>query len=246
MSFHLEICCFNYQSAIAAAEAGANRVELCADPGAGGTTPDFGTIKLVRHKISVALYPIIRPRGGDFLYLEDELDIMAEDVRVCRNIGCDGVVLGMLTTDGSVDKEKCCRLVEIAYPMGVTFHRAFDRSADPFKALEDIIDTGCERILTSGMQPSAIEGALLIRELIIRSANRIEIMPGSGVRSDNILGLAKETGAKEFHSSARLNKKSKMNYSNLSMQEELSMVSADPVEIESMKAKLAGFFEARQ
>src|ERR1700730_781070 len=191
----LEICCYNLDSALTAAEAGADRIELCADPAAGGTTPGIGLIKTVRKKIGVELYPIIRIRGGDFLFSEDEFDVMLHEVDACKSAGCDGVVIGMLLPDGRVDKINSARLVEKAYPMGVCFHRAFDWTRNPFEALEDIIEIGCERILTSGQQPTAMLGAALIKDLVHQSDGRIQIMPGSGVRAANIADLKKETGA---------------------------------------------------
>ena len=140
---------------------------------------------------------------------------------MCRQYGCDGVVIGLLKKDGSVDKKRCRELVVLAYPLGVTFHRAFDRTKDPFRALEDIIETGCERILTSGQQPKAVDGAQIIKELIAQADDRIIIMPGSGVNAENIISIAENTGAKEFHSSAGIYTESKMNYTNLSMNESL-------------------------
>ena len=169
----LEVCCYNLHSALIAQEAGAHRVELCADPGDGGTTPSYSLIKTARKKLNIALYPIIRTRGGDFLFSDEEFDVMIHDVIACKKIGCDGVVIGILQTDGTVDKSKCRQLVEAAYPLGVTFHRAFDWAINPFEALEDIIDIGCERILTSGQQPTAIQGAPLIADLVKQSADRI-------------------------------------------------------------------------
>src|SRR5580700_3364662 len=161
----LEICCHNLNSALIAANAGADRVELCADPGSGGTTPGIGLIKSVRKKIDIELYPIIRISGGDFLFTEEEFDLMLHEVVACKSAGCDGVVFGMLLPDGRVDKIHSSRLVEKAYPMGVCFHRAFDWTVNPFEAMEDIIEIGCERILTSGQQPKAILGAPLIKDL---------------------------------------------------------------------------------
>ena len=136
-------------------------MELCADAAVGGTTQSLGVIKIAREKLQIQLYPIIRPRGGDFFFTEEELEIMMNDVLLCKQIGCDGVVIGMLNQDGTIDKKSCEQLVQLAYPLGVTFHRAFDRAADPQQALEDIIEIGCERILTSGQQPTAMEGAEL-------------------------------------------------------------------------------------
>jgi len=234
----LEICCYNIASAIAAQKAGAHRVELCADPAEGGTTPAFGIIKTVRKKINIPLYPIIRARGGDFLFSDEEFDAMLHDVLMCKKIGCDGVVIGMLLADGKIDKNKCRLLVESAYPLGVTFHRAFDRAVNPFEAMEDIIDSGCERILTSGQQPLAAQGAALISELVRQAENRIVIMPGSGIRSHNIAAIARETLAVEFHSAAHVQTKSEMQYVNAAMQEEQLTVMADRKEIEAMLAQL--------
>jgi copper homeostasis protein len=234
----LEICCFNLESAIIAADAGADRVELCADPASGGTTPGIGMIKTVRRKIEIDLWPIVRIRGGDFLFSDEEFDVMLHEVDACRNAGCEGVVIGMLTPDGRVDKIHSARLVEKAYPMGVCFHRAFDWTRNPFESLEDIIDIGCERILTSGQQPTAMLGATLIRDLVLQSAGRIQIMPGSGVRAANISDLKRETGASAFHSSARMIKKSAMEFVQPFMNEDQSTVLADRHEIEGMVLEL--------
>jgi copper homeostasis protein len=234
----LEICCYNLDSALTAAEAGADRIELCADPAAGGTTAGLGLIKTVRKKVDIELYPIIRVRGGDFLFSDEELEIMLHDIETCKSAGCDGVVLGMLTPEGRVDKSHMSGLIEKAYPMGVCFHRAFDWTRNPFEALEDIIDIGCERILTSGQQPTAILGVHLIRDLILQADNRIQIMPGSGVRASNISDLKNETGATQFHSSARIFKKSSMEYVQPFMIEDLSNIIADRQEIVEMVSKL--------
>jgi len=177
------------------------------------------------------------------------------DVKICKELGCDGVVIGILNADATVDKERCKQLVELAYPLGVTFHRAFDRirplltspkgrdldSAELkfySQALEDIIEIGCERILTSGLQPTALEGAETIAALIKQADERIIIMPGSAVRADNILELAKKTGAIEFHTSARMNIESKMNYTNEAMKENLKSVTVDEDEIKNIIANL--------
>jgi copper homeostasis protein len=241
--FLLEICCFNLQSALIAQESGAHRVELCADPGEGGTTPSAGVIRSVRKKLQIPVCPIIRPRGGNFLFSKDEFEIMQLDIAVCKQSGCDGIVTGMLLENGKVDKESCSRLVELAYPLEVTFHRAFDRVLDPFDALEEIIDTGCQRILTSGQRPTALEGESLIKELIRKAEDRICIMPGSGVRASNILELARTTGASEFHTSARLNK-SYNQVDHLFPKEELTIPVPDLPEIESMLKELSDFFRS--
>jgi copper homeostasis protein len=213
-------------------------VELCADPSGGGTTPGLGLTRAVRKNTVVELYPIIRIRGGDFLFSEEEFDVMLHDVESFKSCGCEGVVIGMLLPDGRVDKIHSSRLVEKAYPMGVTFHRAFDWTRNPFEALEDIIDIGCERILTSGQQPTAILGAPLIKDLLVQAGDRIIVMPGSGVRASNIADLKEETGALEFHSSARIQKKSAMHFIQTSMGEEQESVLADRREIEQMLIRL--------
>ena len=234
----LEICCYNLESAVIAAEAGADRVELCADPASGGTTPGIGLIKSVRKKIRIELYPIIRIRGGDFLFSDEEFEVMIHEVEACKLAGCEGVVIGMLLPDGRVDKISTSRLIEKAYPMGVCFHRAFDWTRNPFEALEDVVEVGCERILTSGQQPTAILGAPLIKDLIVHAAGRIQIMPGSGIRAGNIVDLKNETGATVFHSSARTLRKSSMEYIQPFMNEEQTVVMADRHEIEEMISKL--------
>lgn len=234
----LEIIGFNIESCVAAQEGGASRIELCDNPSEGGTTPSYGFIKAAREKLLIELYVMIRPRGGDFFYSDDEFGIMKADIKMCKQCGCDGVVIGLLKKDGSVDKQRCRELVDLAYPLGVTFHRAFDRTKNPFSALEDIIEIGCERVLTSGQQPKAIEGAQVIKELIFRAHDRITIMPGSGVTANNIILVAENTGAKEFHSSAGVYTESAMSYINPSMNESLKHVTANKDEIIKMAALL--------
>ncbi|HMG66657.1 MAG TPA: copper homeostasis protein CutC [Chitinophagaceae bacterium] len=208
----LEIATSDFGTTKSAVDGGADRVELCSNLSEGGTTPSYGTIYTCREMFDVSLYPIIRPRGGDFLYNDEEYEIMLHDVKLCKQSGCDGIVTGILSEDGKIDIKRTSAIIEIAYPMGVTFHRAFDRCADPFEALEQLIEIGCERILTSGQQPSVNEGIALIGELNRVSDHRIVIMPGSGVRKENIEILAKETGCTEFHSSLRNKTKSKMKF----------------------------------
>lgn len=199
----LEVCAFNIQSAIIAEKVGAARVELCDNPVEGGTTPSYGAIKQTRERISIELYPIIRPRAGSYCYDEDEFAIMRKDIAVCKELGCDGISVGIQNKDGTIDIERLKKIVEWAYPMGVTSNRAFDAAPDPFKALENIISAGCERILTSGQKSGAPEGAKLLGELVKAADERIIIMPGAGVRSDNIRQLIEVTGAREYHTSAR-------------------------------------------
>jgi copper homeostasis protein len=237
----LEIIGFNIESCIAAQEAGADRIELCDSPSDGGTTPSYGMIQSARKNLSIQLYVMIRPRGGDFFFSDHEFEIMKADIGVCKKLGCDGVVIGMLKKNGGIDKVKCDELVNLAYPLGVTFHRAFDRAKDPFGALEDIIDIGCERILTSGQQPKAVDGAQMINELVSRANDRIIIMPGSGIDPGNIISMAKKTGAEEFHSSARLYAESNMEYTNALMDESLKNIGVNKNEVIKMVELLKGY-----
>ena len=239
MKFILEIIGFGIEGSIIAQAAGANRIELCDNPNEGGTTASYGFIKAAREKLHIDLYPMIHPRGGDFFYTEDEFEIIKSDVKLCKELGCNGVVIGALTRDGKIDKNKCSMLIEIAYPLGVTFHRAFDRAAEPFEALEDIIDIGCERILTSGQKPTAPEGAELIKQLIQQAGERIIIMPGSGVRANNIINLAENTGAVEFHTSARIRVPGKMTYQNPLMNETAESISVDGDEVRKIIEQLS-------
>lgn len=194
---------------------------------------------MARKLLQIPLYPIIRPREGDFLYSEEEFQVMLRDVQFCREAGCDGVVIGMLMADGSVDRPRCAKLMEAAYPLGVTFHRAFDRAANPFEALEVIIGLGCERILTSGQRPVAMEGAELLYQLVREADERISIMPGSGVRASNIAELALKTQAVEFHTTARVGMASAMEFVNSAMQEDLTTVMPGEEEIRRIKETIS-------
>ncbi|MBE7178202.1 MAG: copper homeostasis protein CutC [Mucilaginibacter polytrichastri] len=200
---HLEVCANNYTSAFAAQNGGANRVEFCENLADGGTTPSYGQIALAKKNLTIKIYPIIRPRGGNFLYSEEEFEIMKTDIEQFKNLGCDGIVFGILTADGHIDTARCRELLERAAPLPATFHRAFDVCADPMQALEDIIRLGFERILTSGQKPTAIEGIDLIKSLVKKAAGRIAIMAGSGVNEQNVQQLIRETGVQEVHSTAK-------------------------------------------
>ena len=191
-------------------------MELCENLYEGGTTPSHGDILLARKLLQIKLYILIRPRGGDFLYTDVEYEIITADVKHCIEAGCDGIVIGMLNADGTVDTERCAKLVQMATRMGVgvTFHRAFDMCADLEQALEDIINLGCERILTSGGKSTAIEGSRVIAELVKKAAGRITIMPGSGVDEHNVEDLVRFTGVREVHSSARSRQQSLMQFKN--------------------------------
>jgi copper homeostasis protein len=212
----LEVCANSVTSAIAAQEGGAARVELCENLAEGGTTPSYGQLILARKHLHIKLYVLIRPRRGDFLYTDLEFEIMQADIRTCIEAGCDGVVIGMLKADGTVDKERCTELVRLArqWGLGVTFHRAFDMCVDQYQALEDIIEMGCERILTSGGKSTAMEGATVLSHLIEKAAGRITIMPGSGINENNVADLVHFTGATEVHSSARISLPGQMQYKN--------------------------------
>ena len=201
--YFVEIATSDFITTKSAVEGGADRIELCANLTEGGVTPSYGYIKKCRDSFALALYPIIRPRGGDFLYTTEEFDLMMYDARLCRQLSCDGVVIGLLNKDGSIDVTRTSRLVEAVYPLGVTFHRAFDRCSDPMAAMEQLIEIGCERILTSGQKQNAVDGVELIAEMNRVAAGRIIIMPGSGVRQENVKWLSEKTGCIEFHSSLR-------------------------------------------
>lgn len=209
--FLIEIATTDFNTTQAAVNGGADRIELCSSIGEGGITPSVGLMKRCREKFSLPIFPIIRPRPGDFLYSDDEFAIMLQDIRTCRQVGFDGVVVGLLKRDGTIDKKRTEKIVSTAFPMQVTFHRAFDRCKDPFLALEELEEAGCSRVLTSGQQPTAIEGVELIGKLI-QQAVSIIVMPGSGVRAENISQIRKKTGAKEFHASLKGQVKTKMNF----------------------------------
>jgi len=213
----LEIAANSIASALAAQEGGAGRVELCAALELGGLTPSYAQIALSREKLSIPLYILIRPRAGDFLYSDLECETMLRDIEACAKAGCDGVVVGVLDAEGHVDMPRCRSLIAAAGNMGVTFHRAFDLTRDPLSALEDVIALGCERVLTSGAQASAIEGAELIRQLVELAAGRIVVMPGAGVNAENIRTLREITGANEFHASAKRQHASSMRWQPTSL-----------------------------
>lgn len=209
-----EICANSVESCLTAQAGGAQRVELCAGILEGGTTPSYGEIITARELLNIKLHIIIRPRGGDFLYSETEVRIMERDIQLAREAGVDGVVFGCLTKEGDIDIDLTKRLIHASSGLSVTFHRAFDQCRNPLKALEQLIELGCDRILTSGQQPTAEEGIPLLKQLIDQSDNRIIILPGSGINENNIKRIAKETGAREFHFSARETKSSAMQYYN--------------------------------
>lgn len=212
MNYIIEIATSDFLTTRSAVEGGADRIELCANLAEGGTTPSYAQIKKCREAFAIPLFPIIRPRGGDFLYNKDEFEIMKNDSKLCKDLGCEGIVIGLLNMDGTIDLTRTSELIELAYPLDVTFHRAFDRCKDAFEALEELIEIGCQRILTSGQKPTVSEGVDFITELNKKADGRIIIMPGSGVRKENIKTLAEKTGCTEFHSSLRGKAKSPMQF----------------------------------
>jgi len=210
-----EVCVDSVAGALAAQDAGAQRVELCANLVEGGTTPSLGMLELTRQLISIALNVIIRPRGGDFYYSDFEFEVMLRDVKAARAAGADGVVIGLLLPDGQIDRERTRILIEAARPMSVTFHRAFDMCRDPQTALEALIELGIERLLTSGLQASAAQGAECIAQLVQQAGDRIIIMAGGGINAENLPALAAATHIRECHFSARRPQDSPMQYRNL-------------------------------
>ena len=197
----LEVCAFNIQSCFIAQRAGAGRIELCADPVQGGTTPSYGLLEYAIKHISIPIYAMIRPRGGNFVYDNAEFAIMLRDVQVCKDLGYPGIASGIQLANGEIDTERMKQIVELAHPMEVTCHKAFDATPDAARSLEKLIEVGCQRVLTSGLHKTAVEGASVLAALVQQAAGRIIIMPGGSVRSSNIKQLAQDTGAVEFHSS---------------------------------------------
>ena len=200
----IEICCGSIQSAANAKAGGAVRVELCQGLIEGGTTPSPATIEFAVKELGLQVFVLIRPRGGDFCYNELEIKTMEEDVEFCKKAGVAGIVVGFLHPDGSIDTELTRRFVKLAAPLPVTFHRAFDRCADPLKALEDVIGCGCARILTSGCKPTAMEGADMLQKLVEQSNGRITILAGSGVTPENAVALREKTSVPEIHGSCKI------------------------------------------
>jgi len=239
MSTKLEIAVFSVEAAVTALKAGAHRIEFCENPQEGGTTPSYGSLKTLRSFTTQPVFPIIRPRGGDFLYSRSEFEVMKADLNIIKELGYLGAVIGLLNADGSIDTNRTKELVDIAGPsMQISFHRAFDRCNDPLIALEEIIATGCKRILTSGQVPNAVDALPLLKKLVKEADDRIIIMPGSGVRSNNIKEILEATSAKEIHSSARQMQASKMQNVKESMQENLQTTGVDVEEIKKMLEQL--------
>lgn len=247
MSLVVEICADSVESATIAEAAGAGRLELCSALAEGGVTPSAGLIESVRRETNIRLHVLIRPRSGDFMYNDSEFSVMRRDIDTAGERGADGIVTGILRSDGTIDVERTALLAEYAAPMALTFHRAFDLCRDPKKGLEDVIATGATRVLTSGQARNAIEGASLIRSMISDAAGRIIIMPGGGIDEYNIAMLATGTGATEYHLSGRKQRESMMTFRRKGiymgdprLQSEYTLKSADAERISSVIMILRG------
>ena len=212
--FVLEIAANSLGSALAAQNGGADRIELCADLGDGGTTPSYGTVAITRDRLRIPLYVLIRPRAGDFCYDRAETDVMLRDIEICTKAGCDGVVIGALDTQGDVDETVCRELIAAASQLGVTFHRAFDAVRDHARALDKIIELGCERVLTSGGEANALVGAERIAGFVKQAGSRLHVMAGAGLDASNIEQVALLSNAHEFHGSARAARRSLSRHRN--------------------------------
>jgi copper homeostasis protein len=197
----VEICLDSVESARAAQGGGADRIELCSDLRSGGITASAGLIATVRKDVTLRLHVLIRPRPGDFVYSQDEFEVMKRDILLARQLGANGIVLGILEESGAVDIMRTRELVELSFPLPVTFHRAFDAARDPYQALEAVHKTGAVRVLTSGGAPEAVTGAAIISRLVQQAGQSLTIMPGGGIRSSNVARILNETNAREVHTS---------------------------------------------
>lgn len=222
----LEICCYSAENAVRAEGSGAGRIELCRDPASEGLTPTYNEILRARAALHIPLFVMIRPHAKHFGYTMDEFRLMQRDIAFCRDAGCDGVVFGLLGEDHTVDVIRNAQLVELARPMQCTFHRAFDQVNNPHSAMEQVIACGFSRILTAGCPGNAEDGTEALRAYITQSAERITIMPGGGITERNIAAVMRETGAREFHSSAR------------NMEHSLDTNNVDPERVQAMKHAL--------
>lgn len=228
------------ESAMNAERGNASRIELCANLSQGGTTPSVGLLRVVKRQVQIPVFVMIRPRGGDFLYSKQELLVMKEDLRAAKENGADGIVFGILQANGAVDQENCAELIALADPLPVTFHRAFDMTSNVEEALQSLIDLHFTRVLTSGQASTAVEGLPLLKRLVTQAAGRIVVMPGAGISEENVEKILSESGAREFHGSARVSRCSRMKYRNQSVSmgskpgEEYSLHVADEVRVQRM------------
>ncbi|XP_062596664.1 copper homeostasis protein cutC homolog isoform X1 [Saccostrea cucullata] len=208
----MEVCVDSVLSAINAEKGGAIRVELCANLSEGGTTPTSGMLRTIKKYVKIPVFVMIRPRGGDFLYSPEEVEVMEAEVVDLKRAGADGFVFGFLKEDGTVDKELCSKFLELTKPLPATFHRAIDMTSDILQALDDVVDLGFQRVLTSGGSSSALEGLPIIQQMVLKADNRICVMPGGGINSGNLDRILDGCGAKEFHASARSTVHSRMQF----------------------------------
>jgi copper homeostasis protein len=232
----IEVCAFNLESCINAEKGGAGRIELCGNPTEGGTTPAPGVLMQARKLVSIKLYPIIRPRGGYYYYSTDEIESIHQDILFCKNIGCDGISIGAQKIDGSLDLDLCKRFVDWAYPMKATLNKAFDLSPDLQQSLEDAVDAGFERILTSGGKRAAIDALDILSDLMQQAGDRIIIMPGCGLRSYNVASIATATKASEYHSAARIDIANPLTFQNPLVHDLGAVFNASAEEVRLIKA----------
>lgn len=235
----LELCAFTIQSCLIAQRTGVARIELCDNPLEGGTTPSYGTIRRARERVETRLYPIIRPRSGNYFYDDDEFEIIHRDIAACKELGCDGISVGVATRGARIDTERMKRLVEWASPMGVTCNRVFDGTPDLFEALEELIACGCERVLTSGGKSSAPEAAEVLAALVRQAGRRISVMPGAGIKSSNLAALRRQCQAHEYHASARTIAPNPLTYINTAVTDYGNVYVADEDEVRRMLGILA-------
>ena len=214
MALLFEVCVDSAEAAVAAQEGGADRVELCSDLLEGGLTPSHGTLTVARQRLRIGIMAMVRPRGGDFCYTDTEFAVMREDLLAAKRLGANGVVFGVLNPDGTVDRDRTAELTALARPLPVTFHRAFDVSRDPFEALETLIELGVNRVLTSGQEPTVLEGLELIVALVKRAAGRIIVMPGGGITERTAGRIVHMCGAGELHFASLEPREGRMRHRN--------------------------------
>ena len=202
------------QSAINAEKGGASRLELCGNLVEGGTTPSLGLLKVIKEKVKIPVYVMLRPRGGDFVYSEDDFQVMKEDLMMLKEVGANGIVFGILTPEGDIDVTRSKEIIKLSHPLPVTFHRAFDMVRDPFVSLSILVSLGVQRVLTSGRDSTALEGLPVLKKLIKQAGDKIIVVPGGGITERNMERILVESGAKEFHCSARSSFDSLMTYRN--------------------------------
>lgn len=241
----LEVCCYSVESALKAAQFGADRIELCDNFSEGGTTPSYGGISYAIDHLEIPINVMVRPRGGDFLYSEADFEIMKNEVRQIKKTGAKGVVLGFLEANGDIDIDRTHQMVDLAFPLEVTFHRAFDMCREPEKGLEQLIEAGVSRLLSSGTRVNVYEGKELLAKLVEQAGDRIVVMPGCGLNPENVEEVLLDTGAREFHTASKTFLPSKMEYFNphvsmggVASVDEYQTISVDEAKIRAMLAIL--------